>query len=196
MKSGIRRLLCLTVALIVGLTACSPATGNTSPTNIQNIDPTIGIPSGGTSVAALSEEGDLGIAVEVASGEVTITQLSGQYKVGDIIVVTIANGLDQTIYAADMKSACAIAILEMWNGSDWESFGCGMERLPMVLAIGSGMGRTVIFDPRNQVFGTGSADIFAFGAGKYRIRFTYRFDRTAEGDEPYSVQSPEFQIMP
>ena len=134
--------------------------------------------------------------VTVVSGEVTVTVDPQEYEKGQVIIATITNGLEQTIYAEDMKTGCTLVVLELQNGDDWESLRtCAMELLPFVFAIDPGMGRTVIIDPRSDMFGLAPGEL-GFGPGNYRINFFYRFDPAKEGDEPYSSVSSEFLVVP
>ena len=117
---------------------------------------------------------------------------------GQTIAVTVTNRLDRTIYTEDMKTDCSIVVLELLIGDSWEPLiACGMERKPLVVAIKPGETRTVWIDPRSTNFGVapGGVDL-GFGVGVHRIRFSYRLETEPEGDEPFKVYSPSFQIGP
>ncbi len=143
---------------------------------------------------------DLGTPVHVQPGKVTITLSVPAYREGDVIRAMIANGSPQTIFADDEKTDCSIAILDRWERNGWHAIlGCMMGRAPMVVAIGRGMGRTVIINPRSVHLLNGAppgASKGALRAGTYRITFRYRTAAGPEAEEPFSVQSQTFGIRP
>jgi len=131
-------------------------------------------------------------------GKVTIALSALSYAEGQMIEATLANGLEQTIYTEDSKSDCSIVSLEQWNGQVWQPLlGCALGRAPLVVAIGPGLGRRVTINPLSTHLGVspGSTEP-AFGAGMYRVKFTYRLDPGPEGEAPYEVYSEAFDIRP
>jgi hypothetical protein len=175
----------LVVIMLAAATACTP--GAVEQTTIEQTSPD---PQDMPTTGIAPDEGDLGVPMEVVSGQVTIELSSILYAKGQAIGVTIANGLEQTIYTNDMKSACTIAILEKKVDDKWVPLiGCGMERLPLAVAIGPGMGRTVTVDPDDPIFDGTRPD-----QGTYRIRFTYKLVPEKDADEPLESISAEFTI--
>lgn len=138
----------------------------------------------------------VGEPMEVRSGQVTVTVSDASFGIGEAIKVVVANGLDQTLYTADMKTGCTIFTLEKWETSMWQAIaGCTMRRAPLVFSLEPGHGYTVSLDPNSDLFGA-SAQAPAFGEGAYRIRFSYRLAPDPEGEEPLTVFSQEFKILP
>lgn len=190
----------LIISLVLVACASQPeeGTSQTGPSSIIEPDE----PFEGTQVSVnpvpMPEEGDLGTPSEVKPGEVTITVIVSAFANGELITATIANGLDETIYTTDTKSDCSIAILEVLEGDDWVTLiGCGMERSPIVWAIGSGRSRTVILNPFSTHFGSALGDSQpAIGEGTYRIVYTYRLEPGREGEESLSAISDIFEILP
>lgn len=131
-------------------------------------------------------------------GQVSVLLDAAAYTEGNVLSVTVTNGLDDTIYADDEKTDCAIAVLERRTGSRWDPLlACGLERTPVALPIGPGRARTAEINPRSTNFGIapGSATL-GFGAGTYRVTFTYRLDPARGAHAPYSVSSSPFEILP
>jgi hypothetical protein len=140
--------------------------------------------------------GDLGTIAEVPRGKVTVTVGQAQFAEGAVITIRIANGLETVVYTEDSKTDCSIAILERKDGEDWTRIaGCAVERLPAVVALGPRRVRTARIDPMSLHLGVpqGSAKP-AFGAGVYRIRFTFRRTPEPRAIEPESVLSNTFRV--
>jgi hypothetical protein len=138
----------------------------------------------------------VGEPMEVTHGQVAVTLRGASFSVGEAIEVSIANGLDQTLYTADMKAACSIITLEKSVADAWEEVvGCPMRRAPLVVSLAPGHGYTVSLDPKSDLFAA-SPQAPAFGEGTYRIKFSYRLAPEPEGEEPFSVYSQEFRISP
>jgi len=136
---------------------------------------------------------DLGESAEVIAGQVTVNLSASDFSQGEVIEFTVSNGLDQIIYVEDMKTSCSIAVLEVKEGDSWSPLlNCGMERLPMVLPIGPGMGRMVSIDPLAAEGAVPGESTLA--TGTYRVRFSYRMEPEPEGEEPFSVLSEEFKL--
>lgn len=186
----------LMIALITGifvLSACGagPTEERTQPGQVP-ADPS-GVPASGGPTPAT----DLGVPVKTETGKVTLTLDGKGYTAGQKLLVTVANGLERTIYSDDMKSACTILIVEKESGGNWTPVtGCPMERLPMSVAIGPGMGRTIEIDPGSGLFDGAQPGQSALAAGTYRIRFTYRFAPEEGAAETESSVSDTFSIQP
>ena len=140
--------------------------------------------------------GDLGTIAAVPRGKVTLSVGQPSFAEGAVITVRIANGLESVVYTEDSKTDCSIVILERKDGEDWTRIaGCSVERLPAVVALGPRRLRTARIDPRSFHLGVpqGSSKP-AFGAGVYRIRFTFRRTPEPLAIEPEAVLSDTFRI--
>ena len=185
-----RLVFTLLVLGVLALSACQPGAGTQVATDPEKIAVDPDTPSY-PPPQPMPE--DFGEPVEVIAGQVTVSLTRSGFSQGDAIELTIANGLDQTIYTEDMKTACSIAILEVQDSDTWGPLlDCGMERLPLTLAIDSGMGRVVTIDPSGMVGAMAGESSPA--PGTYRIRFSYRTEPGPEGEEPHSVLSDEFMV--
>ena len=132
------------------------------------------------------------------SGNVFIEPSASAYAKGALVTAVVSNGLEQAIYAEDMKSDCSIVILENWGLVGWQGMlNCGMERLPATSAIMPGQAIDVQINPWSSHFGViqGSREP-GLVPGKYRFRFSYRLNMATQGSEPYGVVSQEFAINP
>ena len=139
---------------------------------------------------------EFGEPMAVVSGQVTVTVSAGSFGIGEAIEVVVANGLDQTLYTADMKTGCTIFTLEKWETGIWQAVaGCPMQRAPLVFALAPGYGYRATLDPKSDFFGA-SPQAPAFTEGTYRIRFSHRLAPEPEGEEPLTVYSQEFKILP
>lgn len=168
----------------------SSSTGTSSSAGTGTVAPAPPTPPATTSGP------DLGSPVATTPGRVTLRLDRVSYPVGTDVHVTIANGLERTIYALDEKSDCSIATLQRWTGAAWENlFACNLGRTPFPLAIGPGRGRIVTIRPFGGHWPANPARP-GFGPGLYRIRFTYRLTPPREGeDEPGIVYSPSFRVI-
>jgi hypothetical protein len=174
----------------LGMTACaagSAASGSAS--------------AGTTSASPVTSTGlgppepsDAGSAVPVQPGKVTVTVDEPSYRAGATVSATIANGLSHPIFTTDFKTACTIALLQRQASGAWtDIIGCRLGRPTATVTIGPGAARTVEFDPHSFHLTHGDTGL-AFGAGSYRLKFTYRLESAPEGDEPLTAYSAEFTI--
>jgi hypothetical protein len=149
----------------------------------------------GVQVPVESTPSDVGEPVSVERGKVVVRLAKVGFRVGEVVVVTVANGLDRTIYSDDFKTECSIVTLERQVASRWESItGCALGRPTMTVAIGSERGRTITIDPRSMHLQKAAAGApLAFGAGTYRITFRYRFSPQMGAGEQ-TVYSATFQV--
>ncbi len=135
---------------------------------------------------------------QLVPGQVTVALSAASYAVGETITAAIFNGLEQTIYAGDVKSDCSIAILEQETGTGWQPLiACGVARPSLAVAIQPGQGQVVTIDPLSfnfQAISGGAGP--GFGAGNYRIKFSYRFVPGPDLPEPDAVFSEVFQVQP
>jgi hypothetical protein len=125
-------------------------------------------------------------------GRATIELAKSSFHEGEIVRVTVANGLDQSLYTNNQKSACTIVTLERLHAGTWERIGgCGMEMLPSVVEIGPGDVVEVAINPHSNLWGIDTSKGLAFGIGTYRVSFSYWL---AGKDKVTTVASPEFAV--
>lgn len=125
------------------------------------------------------------------SGAVAVVPASSTFGEGEDIELTVRNDSSQTVFVEDMKTDCSIVTLEKSVEGEWATvWGCGMERLPQVVAIEPGGREAVVIRPSSN-FIVGEPGL---RAGSYRARFSYRLARGPEGEEPEVAYSPEFSI--
>lgn len=122
--------------------------------------------------------------------------LSEGYLAGHPIMIQVINGLDQTIYAHDLKTDCTTVILQSQEGSEWQDIqGCGMEILPASVAIEPNIGLEVTLNPFSTNFGLElGATEPAFDAGAYRIKYSYAFAPGPDVAEQQVAYSEPFTI--
>jgi hypothetical protein len=138
--------------------------------------------------------GDAGSTVPVEPGKVSVTVGASAYPVGTVVSATVANGLDRPVITTDFKTGCTIVILQRSTGGGWTDLtGCQLRRPTMVVTIGPGRGRTVTLDP-GSVHLTNSGAASGFGAGTYRVKFTYALESGGDGSEPLTAYSGDFTI--
>jgi hypothetical protein len=125
---------------------------------------------------------------------VTVRLGGAEFRTGARLLVTVANGLDRTIYSDDFKTDCSIVTLERRIGLAWAPItGCALGRPTMTVAIGSGRGRMISIDPRSMHLRKAAAGSeLAFGTGTYRFTFAYRV--TAQPSQEQTAYSPIFAI--
>lgn len=162
----------------------------------EEVDPDApGVTPGPPASAGAPVEPEAG---QLVPGQVTVVPSAASYAVGEAITAAIFNGLEQTIYAGDVKSDCSIAILEQETGTGWQPMlACGVARPSLAVAIEPGQGQVVIIDPLSFNFQaiSGSTEP-GFGAGTYRIKFSYRFVPKPDLPEPDAAFSEAFQVQP
>ena len=182
--------------VLVSITGCGG--GGSAPARTQ---PSSGAGEGASSVQpavtgkAGVPQGNSGSAVPVTTGKVEIRLGKASYRVGEVVVVTVANGLGKSLYTEDFKTVCSIVTLQRSeSGGAWKDIeGCQLGRPTATVTIGAGLGQTVDIDPNSTHFRDGGNRI-GFGPGTYRVKFGYRFDRDRVGEEPLVVYSSEFGV--
>ena len=185
------------VALAAGCAQAGPGTGPSESSGSSGGTVTPAQP--GTGTPSAPPPPDLGIVMPTAPGKVTVTISAALAAVGAPLFITVANGLARTIYTGDEKTDCSIVSLQRRTGSSWEDVtGCLFGRPPFTVAIGSGRGRKVKIDPRSgHLFHGQPQGAPAFGAGVYRVTFTYGLtpgSGPATPEEPYTAYSQEFAL--
>jgi hypothetical protein len=183
---------CVAVAMATDLSACASAqnaSGGTpaSPTAASPAPASAPGPGASSPLEPLSGSGS---PVAIERGRVVVTLDASAYTVGRVIRATVANGLDRTIYAEDSKTGCTLGFLQRLEAGAWSDItGCGLGRPPATAAIGPGLGRVIVLDPSSFLFDVTPGP--AFGAGTYRVKFTYGYDA---GDESQTAYSAQFSV--
>jgi hypothetical protein len=164
-----------------------PAAGSGSASAIS-VTPDASVPPPGPVAGS-------GTPAPIVQGEVSVPLDAGGYAVGKVIRANVSNGMDRPVYTEDFKTACSIVILQRRDGGAWSDIqGCRLGRPTATVEIGPGLGQAVELDPSSFHLNTGSAGP-AFGAGTYRVKFTYRVEPgPGGGADPLTAYSPEFTI--
>jgi len=135
----------------------------------------------------------------VQAGQVTIQLAEAPYIKGNVVIAAIANGLEQPIYTADMKTDCSPMTLEKQDDAgNWQAMlNCAMERAPIVVTVEPGQGYLVTLDPNSVHFTSGvpAADP-GIDVGTYRLMFSYRRQPGREGEETEVVTTEPFLVIP
>lgn len=141
---------------------------------------------------------DTGIPAQAKPDVVSVALGRATYQAGQTVMGMVLNGLKQTIYSADMKTDCSIVTLEQLKNGSWEPVpGCNSLRAPRVVEIGTMRGQEIAINPLSTNFGIEpGSKTPAFGAGTYRLRFSYRLAPGPEGEEPLVVFSETFAVQP
>jgi hypothetical protein len=131
-----------------------------------------------------------GSPVPVTVGKVQVRLGKAAYRSGEVIQVTVANGLDKPVYTEDFKTMCTIVTLQRSQGGSWSDItGCALGRPTATVTLGPGLGQAVTIDPNS--FHLRESPI---GPGTYRVKFGYRLEQDPMGQEPLTAYSPEFSV--
>jgi hypothetical protein len=119
---------------------------------------------------------------QLTGGQVTLTLDKQRYGARDAVVVTIANGLSRTIWAADHQTSCTVLVAERTQAGAWVPVGTCRLMTPTRLT------------PLPAGSTTVHLNTSAWPAGNYRITLNYN-----AGDEGMSgpggiVHSAEFAV--
>ena len=129
---------------------------------------------GGCGVAT-SGTGGTGATPSTTGGAnaVTVSTDKAVYAPGDTIVVTIANNLATSVWAADHQSNCTIVTVERLVGGTWERQNPCLRLSPTrLIEIQAGTVSVQRLSPPTQSGVTG------WPTGSYRVVFTYLLTQT------------------
>ena len=148
-----------------------------------------GRPAGSPSADA-TPSGTPGAGDQLVSGQVTLALDKQTYQPGDTIVVTINNGLSQTISTTDHQTNCTLVTAEYLAGSQWQAVGACRLMTPTRIVPLPANSSTV----QQLVVPESSSDGSSWPAGTYRVTLVY-----SGGDEGTAVpgglvHSAEFTI--
>ena len=118
----------------------------------------------------------------VTSGQVTLHLDKQRYSANNTVVVTIANGLSQMIWAADRRTSCTVLVAEQAHAGAWEAMdNCHLMTPTRLMALLPGVTTTRL-----------SAS--GWPAGAYRITLTYNSGDEGMGGVGGVIHSAEFTI--
>jgi hypothetical protein len=119
--------------------------------------------------AGASSSATPGASSQVVSGQVTLTLDRQQYTAGDIITVTIHNGLSQTIWATDHQTSCTVLTAEHLQDGQWVAVGnCRLQTPTLLVPLPDHSATTVqLAVPQASSSGSG------WPAGTYRVTLLY-----------------------
>jgi hypothetical protein len=118
----------------------------------------------------------------VTSGQVTLRLDKQRYDANNTVIVTIANGLSQTIWAADHNTGCTVLVAERTHAGAWEAMDDCHLMTPTRL-MGLSPGDTIV-----------RLDTSGWPTGTYRITLTYNSGDEGMGGAGGVVHSAEFTV--
>jgi hypothetical protein len=119
----------------------------------------------------------------VTPGHVTVTTSKPQYRPGDTVAVTIANGLSSGILAADHQSDCTVLLIEHLTGQTWQPQNlCQLKSPTRLISFGPGTATPQQLRPPSGQSTSG------WPTGSYRITLTYRQSPSGQDTTIYSAQ--------
>jgi hypothetical protein len=119
---------------------------------------------------------------QLTGGQVTLTLDKQRYGARDTVVVTIANGLSRTIWAADHQTSCTVLVAEHAQAGAWVPVGNCRLMTPTRLT------------PLPAGNTTMHLDTSAWPAGNYRITLNYNAGDEGVGGPGGTVHSAEFTV--
>jgi hypothetical protein len=130
-----------------------------------------------------------GFSGQTTPGQVTLTLNKTQYSSEDPVIVTVHNGLSQSIWLGDSAPGCPSVVLERQVNGQWQRASqCAPAALPRSVAIAAGAQRVVRIDAAAGM-DTGAG----WPAGTYRATLSYATDQKAQSAQS-SAQSAPFTI--
>jgi Bacterial Ig-like domain len=123
-----------------------------------------------------------------ATAGVTLTLNQQHYSADSLIIVTIHNGSQQTIWAADHQTSCTVLTLERQSQGSWYRVGqCALSTPTRVVSIGPGASLTQRLTSQQEM-DTGAG----WQTGTYRVTLTFHLGNDssslAGGDTVHSAQ--------
>lgn len=123
--------------------------------------------------------------VTIVRGSVTVTLDKAQFIPGEAIVVSINNGLPQSIFVADHQTRCSLVTLELQTGSGWQAMApCLMMTPTGTIEIKAGTTNIQRLLAPSQPP--------EWPAGTYRVRLPYAFQRFGS---PKIIYSTTFAVL-
>ena len=176
----------LVLALLSGCATSSHLAGPAA----YGVMPTQATASAHPTASPTGPAGGPASASSTTSGALQLTGLHSAYSASGTVVVTIHNGLSQTIYVADHQSNCSIVSLQQLVGGQWQQVGtCRIMTLTRLNPLAAGSTTQVSLTPGGGQFATG-----AWAAGTYRIVLRYTTGTGTSATAGGTVVSAQFTI--
>ena len=177
--------------LAFGLTACGYAYQSQTTSNAT------GTP-GSTTPAPTTTTGSTPkptstTAIAVTPGQVKLVLNKAQYAPGEVVTVSILNGLSSNIYTTNHQSECSILQIEWRSSTGWVTIGrCLAEFVTGPVMLKAGGITTLSFMP---VSGTNrSSSNSAWRTGTYRVTLYYHLAPDESSVQGLHAQSIEFTV--
>ncbi|MFI5273488.1 MAG: hypothetical protein ACHQ4H_10700 [Ktedonobacterales bacterium] len=121
-------------------------------------------------------------------GQVTIVADNSHYTTSGTAILTISNGLIQTIWSADHQTNCTVLTLERQSGASWQPVGpCLSMRVTRMLPF--------VSNSQTQVKFAGIQGVTtSWPAGTYRARFTYSKSDSIATSGIVTIYSASFTV--
>jgi len=123
-------------------------------------------------------------------GRVTLTLNKTQYGAEDPVIVTVHNGLNESIWLGDSRTSCPSVVLERLMNGQWQPVSrCALGPKPRSTALSAGAQTVVQLDATTGI-DTGAG----WPKGTYRASLSYTTDQQSASTQT-SVQSTQFTIV-
>ncbi len=130
-----------------------------------------------------------GLSGHTTPAQVTLTLDKMQIGTEDPVIVTVHNGLAETIWLDNSRAGCPAVVLERQVNGQWQSVNrCALGPKPRSTSLAAGAEKVVQLDATTGV-DTGAG----WPAGTYRANLSYTTDQ-AIASTPTVVQSTQFLI--
>jgi hypothetical protein len=130
-----------------------------------------------------------GFSGQTTSGQVTLTLNKTQYGAEDPVIVTVHNGLSQSIWLGDSRTGCPSVVLERQVNGQWQRVSkCAPATKLRSVAIAAGAQVVVRVDAAAGM-DTGAG----WPAGTYRATLSYATDQKTDSAQT-SAQSTQLTI--
>ena len=171
--------LILTIAF--GLTACGSASQPQKGSN------------SGTPISTNTAQSNTTGPVKVTPGQVTLVLNKSHYALDEVIAVTIANGLPNSIYGSAYRTNCTMVLLEWKTNNGWAARGrCPAASVSRTIQLKPDSTMPEQLTPVSGVFKP--APDTAWQPGTYRVSFFYNMTPDADSMGGTVVQTAEFSI--
>jgi hypothetical protein len=123
------------------------------------------------------------------AGQVTLALNKTHYNAEDPVIVTVHNGLGQSIWLDDSRTGCPSVVLERQVNGQWQRVSkCAPAALPRSVALAAGEQTVVRLDAAAGM-DTGAG----WPAGTYRATLSYATDQKTDSAQS-AAQSSQFTI--
>jgi hypothetical protein len=130
-----------------------------------------------------------GFSGQTTPAQVTLTINKTQFGAEDPVIVTVHNGLTQTIWLGDRRTGCPSVVLERQVNGQWQPVNrCALGPKPRSTALAAGAETVVQLDATTGI-DTGAG----WPAGTYRATLSYTTDQKMVSAQTVA-QSTQFII--